>query len=322
MRKVLFFCGQSQQVADIFCGMKPERFEVSSQPHRLDDNEKIALIKNVEFLVLHPAEISENVLREAKSLRLIQLLTAGYDKIDLQLTKQLGIPVATNGGANAWSVAEHSIALLLALYKRLIHCDKSVREGKWRQAVSGFNTFEAAGKTVGLIGMGNIGKKVARRLKAFETNIIYCDAKPAPDIEAELDASRVSLEELLREADIITIHIPLLKETRALIGQRELSLMKPTAVLINTSRGEIVDEAALITVLKEKRIAGAGLDVFCAEPIATDNPLLILDNVVLSPHTAGHSYEGWFRRSCFAWDNIKRVADGQAPLSLALTKGQ
>lgn len=317
MHKVLFFCGQSQQVADIFCGMMPEGFEVASQPYRLSDKEKADLVQDVEFLVLHPAEISANVLREAKSLRLIQLLTAGYDKIDLRLTKQLGIPVATNGGANAWSVAEHTIALLLALYKRLVHCDKSVREGTWRKPVSGFNTFEAARKTVGLIGMGNIAKKVARRLKAFETNIIYYDIKPAPEIEKELGCRKVSLDELLREADIITIHVPLLKETHALIGQRELSLIKPTTVFINTSRGEIVDEKALIAALKEKRIAGAGLDVFGTEPITTDNPLLMLDNVVFSPHTAGHSYEGWFRRSSFAWENIKRVAAGQVPLSLA-----
>lgn len=318
MRKVLFFCGQSQQVADIFCGMKPEGFDVSWQPYRLDDSEKTALIKDIEFLVLHPAEISANVLREAKSLRLIQLLTAGYDKIDLHLAKELGIPVATNGGANAWAVAEHTVALLLALYKRLIHCDKSVREGTWRKPVSGSNTFELSGKTVGLIGMGNIAKKAARRLKAFETNIIYHDMKSVPEIEAELGARKVSLDELLCEADIITIHVPLLKETRLLIGQREISLMKPTAVIINTSRGEIVDEKALVSALKEKHIAGAGLDVFGTEPVEKDNPLLALDNVVLSPHTAGHSYEGWFRRSSFAWENIKRVAAKQAPLSLAL----
>ncbi len=322
MRRVLFFCGQSRQIADIFCGMKPAGFDVFWHPHSLGDNERTALIKDIEFLVLHPAEISANVLREAKCLRLIQLLTAGYDKIDLHLAKELGIPVATNGGANSWSVAEHAVALLLALYKRLVHCDKSVREGTWRKPVSGFNTFEAAGKTAGLIGMGNIAKKVARRLKAFETNIIYYDIKSAPDIEAELGARKVSLDELLREADIITIHVPLLKETRALIGKREISLMKPTTVIINTSRGEIVDEKALISALKEKRIAGAGLDVFGTEPVEKGNPVLDLDNVVLSPHTAGHSYEGWFRRSSFAWENIQRAAAGQAPLSLAFPESQ
>ena len=322
MRKVLFFSGANQQVTDIFCEMMPEGFKVSSHPYSLSDEEKANLIQDAEYVVLHPADISGNVLRQAKSLRLLQLLTAGYDKIDLKVTEELGIPVATNGGANAWSVAEHSIALLLTLYRRLIACDKSVRAGKWRQAVSGFDTFEVAGKTIGLIGAGNIGKKVARRLKAFETNILYYDAYPAPDMEIELNARRVSLDELLREADIITLHIPLLRETRGLIGQRELSMMKPTAVLLNTSRAEIVDENALIAALTEKRIAGAGLDVFHKEPISLDDPLLKLDNVILSPHVAGHAYEGWTRRMRFAWENIQRVAASQTPISLARQEGK
>ena len=175
---------------------------------------------------------------------------------------------------------------------------------------------------MGLIGAGNVGRKVARRFKSFETRILYYDARPAADIENELDARKVSLDELLRESDIITIHIPLLTETRALIGKHELSLMKPNTVLLNTSRGPIVDEKALIEALTENRIAGAGLDVFEMEPIQTDNPLLTLDNVLLTPHTAGHSYEGWFRRTQFAWENIQRVAKGQQPLSLAYPEAE
>ena len=317
MSKVVFFNGQGQHVADIFMGMAPQGFDVACHPHRLAEEQKIALVPDVEFLVLHPAEIPGNVLRSAKRLRLLQLLSAGYDKIDLRLTDELGIPVATNGGANAWAVAEHTVTLLLALYKRLIHCDRSVREGRWRQAVTGFDTFEVAGKTVGLVGAGNIGRKVARRLAAFESRIIYYDVVAAPDIEKDLGARRVSLEELLREADIISLHLPLLRETRGLIGRQALEMMKPTAVLLNASRGEIVDEEALIEALKDKRIAGAGLDVFHKEPISPDNPLLRLENVVLSPHTAGHAYEGWFRRSRFAWENIQRVAADQPPLSVA-----
>jgi phosphoglycerate dehydrogenase-like enzyme len=322
MKKVLFINGQREEIANIFCGMAPEGFDVSWRPYSLNDNEKAGMIKDVEFLALHPAAVSQTVLREAKSLRLIQLLTAGYDQIDLKLTAELGIPVATNGGANAWAVAEHCIAMLLALYKRLLPCDQSVRKGKWRQPITGFNTFEVAGKTVGLIGAGNVGRKVARRFKSFETRILYYDARPSADIENELDARKVSLDELLRESDIITIHIPLLKETRALIGKHELSLMKPNAVILNTSRGPIVDEKALIEALMENRITGAGLDVFEKEPISTDSPLLQLENVLLTPHTAGHSYEGWFRRAQFAWENIQRVATAQQPLSLAFPEDE
>jgi phosphoglycerate dehydrogenase-like enzyme len=317
MHSVLFFNGQSKVIADIFFEKAPEGFAGSWKPSQLSHEEKADLVRTVEFLVLHPAEISGSLLREGRSLRLVQLLTAGYDKVDLTTAAELGIPVATNGGANAWGVAEQTVALLLALYRRLIQCDRSVREGKWRKAISGFDTFEVAEKTVGLIGVGNVGRKVAKRFKAFEARILYHDIVPAPDIEKELGGRRVSLDELLRESDILSIHVPLLRNTRDLIGERELSLMKPTAVLLNTSRGEIVDEAALCAALREKRIAGAGLDVYHQEPISPENPLLKLENVILTPHTAGHTYEGWFRRSRFAWENIQRVASGQNPLSLA-----
>ena len=318
MFKVVFFNGQGEQVADIFQGMCPEGFEVAWRPHRASDEEKRPLVQDMDFLVLHPAELSGDLLREAKGLRLIQLLTAGYDKIDLGLAGELGIPVATNGGANAWAVAEHAITLLLGVYKRLIPSDRAMREGRWRQSITGFSIIEVAGKTVGLIGAGNIGRKVARRLAAFETSIIYYDVVPAPDIEKELGARRVSLDEVLREADIITLHLPLMRETRGLIGQRELAMMKATAVLLNTSRGEVVDEEALVEALREKRIAGAGLDVFHQEPLSADSPLVQMENVVLSPHIGGHSYEAWFRRSSFAWENMQRVAAGEAPVSLAV----
>jgi phosphoglycerate dehydrogenase-like enzyme len=297
--------------------MPPDGFEVAWRPLKAPDQEKVPLLREADFLVLHPAEISADLLRAAPKLRLIQLLTAGYDKIDLRLAAELGVPVATNGGANAWAVAEHAIALLLALYKRLIHCDRAVREGRWRQAVTGFDTFEVAGKMLGLVGAGNIGRKVARRLAGFECRVMYYDVVPAPDIEKDLGARRASLEDVLREADIISLHVPATKETQNLINRETLALMKPTAVLLNTSRGAVVDEDALAEALAAKRIAGAGLDVFRQEPVAAGHPLGKLENVVLSPHTAGHAYEGWFRRTQFAWENIQRVVSGQQPLSQA-----
>lgn len=319
MHKVLFINGQNEWVAEVFAKGSPgAEFDVSWRPFRAPDEEKAPLLREANFLVLHPADISAGLLRGAgKNLRLIQLLTAGYDKIDLRLCADLGVPVATNGGANAWSVAEHAVALLLALYKRLIHCDRSVREGRWRKAVTGFDTFEVAGKTLGLIGAGNIGRKVARRLAGFECRVIYYDVIQVAEIEKDLGARRVSLEDLFREADIVSLHVPATPETRGIINRQSLALMKPTAVILNTSRGAAIDEEALVEALKAKRIAGAGLDVFVKEPIQPDHPFLGLENVVLSPHTAGHAYEGWFRRAQFAWENIRRVAQGQPPTSVA-----
>lgn len=311
--KVLLINGQSQQVADTFAALAPAGFETAWIPANLSDAEKIEHLRETEYVVLHPATLSGGVMRAAKSLRLIQLLAAGYEKVDLHAATGLGIPVATNGGANAWAVAEHTVALILALYKKLIPGDRSVRSGEWRKSTNGFNTFELTGKTVGIIGAGNIGRKVAYRLKAFETSIVYYDACPVPELEEKLGARKVSLDELAAQADIVTLHAPLLKETRGLLGSRQFAAMKPGAILINTSRAELVDEPALLAALREGRIAGAGIDVYLQEPVAADHPLLGMDNVVLTPHTAGHAFEGWARRCNFAWENIRRVNNGENP---------
>ncbi|SDI25717.1 2-hydroxyacid dehydrogenase [Propionivibrio dicarboxylicus] len=315
MHKAVFFSGQSEKVAEILEQSMPEGFCLEVCPSSTSDDEKIARIEEAEFLILHPADIDRNVLQNAKKLRHIQLLTAGYDKVDLAAARELGMTVATNGGTNAWAVAEQAIALLLCLYRRLVQCDTSVRAGTWRKPVSGTNTFEVAGKTIGLLGVGNIGGKVAQRLKAFETRIIYFDR--FKNTGNDFDGESVSLERLLRESDVLSIHVPLTDETRGMFGAEQLAMMKPTAVIINTSRAEVFDEAALLDALRSRRIAGAGLDVFHREPLRADDGLLALDNVVLTPHTAGHSYEAWFRRADFAWQNIERVVAGEAPLSLA-----
>ena len=313
MSKVLLINGQGQQVADTFNALVPTGFETAWIPNTVSDTEKIEQLRGVEFVVLHPAALTGTVMRATSSLRLIQLLAAGYEKVDMPVAEELGIPVATNGGANAWAVAEHAIALMLALYKRLLPCDRSVRAGEWRKAANGFNTFELTGKIVGIIGAGTIGRKVARRVRAFETEILYFDTCAVPEIENELGAQRVSLAELVAVSDVITLHAPLLKETRGLIGAHEFSAMKSGTILINTSRAELVDESALLDALQERKIAGAGIDVYYQEPVRTDHPLLALDNVILTPHTAGHAFEGWARRCRFAWENILRVSRNEKP---------
>ncbi len=313
MRKVLFITGQGQIVTDIFIGLALDGFSPVCIPVTSSEEEKLVHLRDAEFLVLHPATLPGAMMREAKALKLVQLLTAGYDKVDMNTAKELGIPVATNGGANAWAVAEHAIALLLALYKRLPECDASVRAGTWRKPVTGFNTFEIAGKTIGIVGAGNIGRKVAVRLKAFEADIIYHDQFTVREIEEKAGARKVSMEELVATADVITLHAPLLESTRGILGPAQFARMKKSAVIINAGRAELVDYEALAAALAESRIAGAGLDVYYNEPVEEGNPLLSLPSVILTPHTAGHSFEGWTRRSQVAWNNIKKVAEGQAP---------
>jgi len=313
MPNITFINDNYQLLANIFTESAPKGFSVTCIPTSASDAEKLQALQDVTCAVLFPGILPKEIMREAKSLRLIQLISAGYDKINVAAAAELGIYVANNGGANACAVAEHAIALLLGVYKKLRASDSSVRAGTWRKPLTGDNVFEVAGKTVGIIGMGNIGRKMAFRLKAFEAEIVYYSRTQASEIETALGAHRVSLEELLRVSDIVTLHTPLLDETRNMIGARELAMMKPNAVLLNTARGELVDEASLIATLKDRRIAGAGLDVFSLEPPKPDNPLLALDNVLLTPHSGGHSFESWYKRTAVAWSNIVKVTEGRKP---------
>jgi lactate dehydrogenase-like 2-hydroxyacid dehydrogenase len=215
-------------------------------------------------------------------------------------------------------VADHAVLAMLSLYRRLSAADRTVREGRWSAAIDGMNTFEMANKVVGVLGFGNIGQKVARRVQAFDAIVQYYDKFPLPpERERELKAKRVSLDELFRTSDIISCHAPLTNETRHVVNRERLATMKPTAVIINTSRGPVVDEAAITEALQQKRIAGAGLDVFEKEPVDPGNPLLKLENVVVSPHSAGTTWDTWFRRADFAYKNMKRVWEGQPPQAVA-----
>jgi phosphoglycerate dehydrogenase-like enzyme len=225
--------------------------------------------------------------------------------------------VSNNGGANSWAVADATVALILGVQRRLIEADAFVRAGKWRGSIQGFDTYELAGKTVGIVGLGNIGKKVARRLYGFETVLRYADAIPAdPAIEAELGLQRLDLDTLLAESDVVTLHVPLLASTKRMIGAAQLVRMKSSAILINTCRGDVVDEAALIEALQNKTIRGAGLDVFDREPVQQGNPLLQMSNVMLSAHIAGTTYDTFFRRAEFAFENIQGIWQGNAPMAV------
>ena len=320
MPNVVFFTNRTPELATLLTRHAPPGFEVSVHSSALPDSAKLPLVEVADFLILFPGQLSEPVLRAARNVRLIQLVGAGFDQMNLTLCRELGIPVANNGGANAVDVAEHTLALILAVYRRLVEMDANVRGERWHAIDSGMTTFTIHGKTAGLVGLGNIGRRVADLLRAFGAQVIYADAYPAPPaIEAELGARRVELDELLAQADIVSLHVPLNDATRHLIGPAELARMKPTAILINTCRGPVVDEAALAVALadalRDSHIAGAGLDVLEQEPPDPANPLLGLPNVVLTPHTAGVTYDTWPRRGEFIFRNLERVWQGEAPLA-------
>jgi phosphoglycerate dehydrogenase-like enzyme len=317
MPKVLMFTNLAPENVSELVGVAPPGFETDVYPTALADAEKAALVEDADFVILFPPVLSNDVLRAATRLRLIQLVSAGFDKMDVELCRELGIPIANNGGANSIDVAEHAVMLMLACYRRLCEMDANVRTGGWRAIDSGIQTFALHGKTVGIVGLGNIGRRVAQLLRPFGVELVYADAFEAPaEVERELGVQRLPLDEMLRAADIVTLHVPLNDATRSLIGARELGIMKPSAVLINTCRGPVVDEHALAQALQTGVIAGAGLDVLDAEPPDDDNPLLGLANVILTPHTAGVTHDTWERRGRFIFENLQRVWEGEPALAV------
>jgi len=306
------------QTIDLIISYAPSDFEVVGGSAYLSDSEKIEIMKDADFLMLHGrGRVSEKCLRSAGKLKLYQLLGVGYDGEKLPLLSELGIALANMPGAILNGVSEMAVTFMLALNRRLIQLDAGTRAGKWRpDLTTGIDHYELTDKTVGIIGFGQIGKAVARRLRGFDNTILYYDPVSYPDAEKELKATRVSLDRLMRESDIVTIHAPLMPETRGLIGERELLLMKPSAIFINLGRGPIVDERALISVLQAGKIRGAGLDVFEQEPVEADNPLLKMENVVLTPHQGGTTREVWRRRADFSFENFRLILEGKPPLSL------
>jgi len=273
------------------------------------------VLMDADYLCGFIGPIPTDVLIAAtnKRLKLAQLMSAGYDRFNIEGARAARLPVADNGGANAIAVAEHAIMLMLSALKHVHALDASVRNGRWRGGVG--RVYELYGSTVGIVGMGRIGREVARRLAGWDANLIYYDpVRLSADVETQFNVRYVELDQLLRTADAVTVHVPLNARTRNLIDAESLSLMKPSAVLVNTARGGLVDEDALASVLREGQLLGAGLDVFSQEPVAADNPLLEFANVVLTPHSAGPTWQSFPRRfaNCFA--NIERVQRGEKPL--------
>jgi glyoxylate reductase/D-3-phosphoglycerate dehydrogenase len=258
--------------------------------------------------------VKEALYQAAPRLKLIQLLSAGYDRADIGAARRAGVPIANNGGANAVAVAEHALLLMLAVSRRLIWQHASVSAGRWR----GNNTprvHELRGKTLGIVGLGTIGKKTARLAIAFGMPVQYYDvARLSEDAEDALGVRFRLFREILRTSDVVSLHVPLNDTTRHMVGAAELALMQPASILINTSRGPVIDEQALCKALSAGAIAGAGLDVFDEEPPPADNPLFRLDNVVLTAHLAGPTWESNTARLRNAFDNVQRVARGEPPL--------
>lgn len=276
------------------------------------------------------------------SLKLIQTPSAGTDWLDKSKLSELGVSVSNNGGGNAVAVAEHAIALMFAIYRKLDLQIENLKKGNYQDfavpdlmdniSFANKNTNSKSytpgtwnrneyhtlvGKRVGIVGLGRIGSRVAKRLTGWECELVYSDVANFPEnyINAT-NATKVSMDELLSTSDIITLHVPLERTTHHMISSNEFNMMNPNAILINTSRGPVVDETELIQALKDKKLFGAGLDVTEIEPIDMDNPLLSLDNVILTPHFATRAYESEINIASFAIKNASKVARGDDPESI------
>ena len=313
--KIAYFSGVGGR-AEVMLAQAPDDLEVTVVDRGLSEAEQIDLCRDADAII--SSDISVNVLKECHNVKLIQTLSAGYDRLDLETILEMGIPVANNGGANAISVSEQTIALMISIGRNLMaQWDSTTRQRQWRGALYQTELSELTDKTVGIVGLGRIGKHVAKRLTGFDTRTIYHDVIDIPQgIRRELKAEPVPFDELLETSDIVSLHVPLTRRTRGMMSDREFEIMKPTAFLINACRGPVVDEAALYRALTEGKIAGAGLDVLEVEPTPPDNPLFDLDNVVITPHMAGQSVETALRAANFACANILRVLSGAEAESL------
>jgi len=302
--------------ADLAREMAPDGFEMVVA--KSDSAEYLAALTDAQYLVGFVAGlVREELYQGAPNLKLIQLLSAGYDDADLNAARASGVPMCNNGGANSTAVSEHALMLMLAGYRRLVWQHSSVAAGSWRGNQTP-RVHELSGATVGIVGLGTIGKKTARLANAFGCKVVYYDiARLAEHEEDALNVEFRLFNELLAEADVVSLHTPLNPSTQHLINADALARMKSSALLINTARGPVVDERALIDALGNSTIAGAGLDVFDEEPPPADNPLFKLDNVTLSAHLAGPTYESHTARLRNGFDNVQRVARGEAPLWIA-----
>ena len=271
-------------------------------------------LREADFVLVATTPLPAAVLAGAPRLRLIQHQGVGYDKTDVGAAAGRGIPVALCPAGTSIGVAEHVFLLILALYKQLRVAEAALHEGRFLQWELRAGSYELAGKTVGLVGLGRIGREVVARARAFAAEVIYYDvARAAPEVEQSLGVKFVPFNDLLAQADIVSLHLPLTPATRHLIGAAELRQMRRSALLINTARGPLVDEAALVTALRAGLISGAGLDVFETEPLPASHPLLSLPNVVLTPHISAGTTDALVvkMKACFA--NMLRVARGEAP---------
>ena len=274
-----------------------------------DEERLVQLVGDVEAIIVRSKpKVTRKVIKAAPKLKVIGRAGVGLDNIDLEAAKERGIKVVNSPGASSRSVAELAIALTFAVARKIAFADRKMREGVWakKQAMG----IELEGKTIGVVGFGRIGYEVAKIAHALGMRVLLYDPYPNEERAKEVGGTFASLEDLLRESDVVTLHVPLVESTYHLINEERLKLMKKTAILINAARGAVVDTDALVKALKEGWIAGAGLDVYEEEPLPKDHPLTELDNVVLTPHIGASTEEAQMRAGVQVAEQIVEILKG------------
>ena len=301
----------------------PESFDIQFFPQYEEEAVTQASV-DADFILAssHYPRITAKFISRTKSLKLIQLCGSGYDTVDLEAANKAGIPVARSPGQNSRAVAELAFNLMSILNRGILEADIETKRGNYqgvREKLRKEGTYELEGMHLGILGVGPIGKEMAKIGAFFRAKLFYHDIiRLSPEQEKELTLAYVDFLELLKTSDILTLHIPLNMKTRKLIGRKELALMKPSAILINTSRGALLDDEALIDALKSNRLKGAALDAFDPEPLPPDHPFVSLDSelqkkLILTPHLGGITRQSQNRMFQEAINNILRVMKGETP---------
>lgn len=275
----------------------------------LNADQLAALLPGIDGLIAGLDAINVEALRSADQLKVISRYGVGIDNVNLEAARKMNIIVTNTPGANSGSVAELALGLILSVYRHIPEAASAVRKGEWPR----MNGISLEGKTVGIIGFGAIGRQLARRLSGFGCKLIAYDPFPDPECAAGIGVKLVELKELIPQADVISLHLPLSPDTHALVNQEFLSKMKPGAVLINTARGEIVDEQALYEALKRGHLCGAGLDAFNQEPPDPNNPILSLSNVIATPHIGAHTDAATNAMGWISLNDCLAVLRGEEP---------
>lgn len=303
----------------------PKAWDAEFISYKYTDEEMITAAKDAEIILVGSGHVvSRNVIESCPSLKLIQTEGVGFEQVDVEAAKERGVWVCNNKGANAISVAEHAIGLMLAGLRRTSLTDRQLRTIGYtasKRAHLAVGEHDLAGSLVGLVGFGDIGKQTAKRLKNWGCKVVYNDILDmSPEIEEEYGATSMEFDELIKTCDIISMHVPVTPLTTGMLGKEQFAAMKKTALVINTSRGPVIDQDALIWALENDEIYGAALDVVTPEPLPDDAPILnmsekAMDKIIITPHVAGVTNEDFERMTKMSFQAVERVLSGKEPIN-------